>query len=486
MTVRVRLQLVLLVTLLAALAVLGSLWTRVPLERAGPERSPPDVASDPSTSWHSSETIVPSQPPESAAPRPLDQPILSGSIRGTVRYEDGAPGVGLRLTAAGVAHTDHSGSFCFYDAEAGPCWLALEAVLLEKFLLLPAKEHRLDVVIPRGGVLRGTVVTADDGSPARGCPVLVSSAHWTVLSTAVTEADGTFVIGWLPGGSYDVVVYPGYRRSHGSAAVSVLVDAAGCDLSVHLPAVPQLPMRFENLPVEWRERVPLAVWFFDDAGHLLTLPPSNKIGWPGGERWIEVDANGTPIGGIPAPGLGHYRLALLDPHYRETPWLQISIDVRRAMDGIVVNVPAGARVNVVARAARLGQLAIGPAVAGKSVDGVFRFPRVPSGRHEIWRLDRWSRVRVGEIDVAVGDPVLHELYVPRDGRIRAQLQRPARVELRRLSDGGRVAELRGDKHLGIDFWPVDGGAYELLVGGHAIPLVLTAGQDLDLGLVDVR
>jgi len=92
---------------------------------------------------------------------------------------------------------------------------------------------------------------------------------------------------------------------------------------------------------------------------------------------------------------------------------------------------------------------------------------------------------VGEIDIPKTGAVSYELILRDTGRIRGLLRKATRVELRRVTDDQLVAEQRGDQHLDFEFSPVEAGSYELRTATRCVPVMLTSGQHLDLGVLDL-
>jgi hypothetical protein len=243
-------------------------------------------------------------------------------------------------------------------------------------------------------------------------------------------------------------------------------------------------VRFENLPPEWHRDIPYVLEWRDPRGLSLTLPPSNRIGWPSGCYSTRIDDNGRAEP-LPAPEAGQYTLSLVPPDRDDVPaWLTREVTIPEgAPPALVLRIPDGARVTLIAQG-EPGRLAIGPAEAGPWEEGRVVFPRVPAGRHEIWRLDRFGSVRVGEIDVPAHGEIRHELKPLGTARLEAEFEwspKPDAVELRRDADGQVMAR---DPHGGrVRFERLDPGNYTLVAGEHRITVVLADGEKLDLGAI---
>jgi hypothetical protein len=425
----------------------------------------------------------------SAEPAPPPEPRGVGTVVGTVRYEDGTPAAGLRIMVGGSStwhRIGDDGSFRFESVRAHP-WhrLTLDTVDVAHFPLAAGEEQRFDIVVPRGGVLRGIVVTKEDGAAAKRCPVLVSADEWGEVASRLTREDGTFEVGWVPGGRWVLRVIPD-RSTHQSIVVECPVRGRDVDVRVELESARPLPLRFENLPPEWREEMPLVPWLHDRGGRLLSLPPSNAIGWPGGEWSTSLDPLGQPKNRIASPAPGVYTVAMVQttPHspYHGIPWLMLPVNIPEDMQAeVVIRIPDGARVTVVSPQP-LRELAIGPARAYGD-DGApprYTFPRVPSGDHAIWEVGRLHMVRVGEITVPAGGDFRHELAPTGTAQLSGEASLP--LELRRTADDLIVAR-KWTGGVRFQFPHLSAGRYVLATRESRVPVELVEGQALDVGVV---
>jgi len=413
-----------------------------------------------------------------------------GVIRGTIRYEDGSPVTGLNVLLDDFWEKPLvDGTFRYERVPAGCRWLYLESVLVETILLRPDQERRLDIRVRRGGRVKGLATAADTGEPIRHRVVSLKGPWET--NARLTGDDGAFDLGWVAGGSYDLVVV--HYGAYGGTVVPCDVDK-DLDVAVAVPRAVPLRVRFDNLLEEWRVdngwaanarySLHLDVLFHDSAGRLLSLPYSNRIGWPHGPRSIELDEHGRPVRPFRAPGRGTYSLTLRGRRC-ENPWLRIPALVPDPSKEIVLRFPDGVPVTVVGDGEVLSALRIGPARVGVSDEGVAYFERTPFGRHVIWHSTRFSEVKVGEIEVVGKEAIEHDLGPLGRARLRGLAATEFLPELRRAADDALVARKLGGGSL-FRFVPLHAGAYVLVHGDLRVPVTLAAGQDLDLGLVSAK
>jgi len=478
------------VAALAVIVMITLVYTRggTPARTERAPEAPPALESTPASAraaeLEDAPTAEPTPPPESGA---------TGTVFGTVRYEDGVPATGLRVTVwNGKAPTlGDDGCFRFEGVDADTSHrLSVEGVTVARFSISPDEERRLDIVLPRGGTLCATVVTKEEGEAIQDCRILLSSTEWGWITMGMSREDGTFEVGWVPGGHYRFLVFPRYPYAvdptHRTAAVEVQVGDGGLAFRITLQPARPIPLRFQNLPPEWTERMPLVAWWYDRQGRLLSLPPSNAIGWDGGDWDTDLDPLGRPKYGLPIPPVGEYTLELVQVTPREgyygLPWLTMPVVVAETMPSeITVRLPDGARVTVVAQDA-FEELNIGPARAYRErrEPAHYVFPRVPAGHYVIWERDRWNQVRVGEITVPTGGEIREDLSPA--GTAILVGKSPALLELRRASDDLLVA--RADFGGGqFRFSHVPAGRYLLSTGQSQVQVDLLDGQTLDVGSV---
>jgi hypothetical protein len=464
-------------------------------------------------------------PPEPEAPPAADSEEARGTITGTLRYEDGAPAVGRKLTIHGEAdvEVDAAGVFRFENVRPGSHTIFLVRQLdLTELWLEPREERRFDLVIARGATVCGRVVSADERVPVF-CAVDVVTREGYILYRGQTYKNGLFDFGWVPGGSYVVahgnnaqwsrektevskgddeelegefepwgrdlkVAKPGFQ----SAVVAYDGDRPDVAMEIALPRSRQIEIRFENLPPEWTGpidyEIRYMIWWRDDRGINFTLPPSNAIGQSfDGVEWTSLDERGAVS--MPAPPPGTYTMSFLDPYGRVPVWIEQKVTIPEGpLPDLAIRLPDGARV-IVLRGGR-ECLAIGPAIAypprprRSAPDPEHVFPRVPRGHHAIWRLDRFHRVRVGEIDVPATGDIRHVLGPNGTSQLQAKLESNAQddpAELRREADGEVVAQEYWPLHW-FEFSGLEAGRCTLVVKGRRIPVVLAEGQRLDLGV----
>jgi hypothetical protein len=418
---------------------------------------------------------------EAAEPRAI--------ICGTVKYEDGAPAEGLRVhcVAGPEVSLDPQGSFHF-EVEPRVFWkVCLGRIALEMIYAEPGEEYRVNAVVPRGAELHGVVVTADGGRAATGCLVFLFSERWGTLGMIETRRNGHFDTDWLPHGTYDVIVQPVRHQRYRTEIVS-FDSTTGRRLRIALSPAPAMPLRFENLPPEWRSGLPLVVWCFDGKSRLLTPAPTNRIGARvDGLRSLDLDEEGRPTSSMPTPEPGNYTLALLDPAHRERRWLTRDIVVTDGpLEDIVLRIPDGARVVVTPEGdtTNLDNLVIGPAAASNSDDGVYLFPRVPAGHHAIWWSGNGALVRLRDIDVPKSGEIRCTPHIPEDAAaITGWAARRGPTELRRPGDDQLVAR-KSPRGLWFEFAPLAPGHYVLVVGERRVPITLAPRQRLELGYAD--
>lgn len=498
-------------------AVVALLWALLPQKAAN--RTAPSPATGPLKPAPTATGGSPAEP-EAAPPEAEAAP---GTVSGTLRYEDGTPAVGGKLTMhSGDVEVDATGAFRFDNVRPGYQSIFLVRQLeLREFWLDPGEERRFDLVIARGGTLRGRVVAAEERLPLN-CAVDLVTREGRIIYRDGTRG-GSFDFGWVPGGGYYVVAHGHYARwnpakldaSAGKVApepedgefdlrnrdlevakpgfqttvVACDVDRPDVALEIALPHSRSIDVRFENLPPEWAGRgdveIRYVIQWRDRRGLDFTLPPSNAIGWSfGGPFGTALDERGAASLRAPPPGV--YTMSFVDPYGRVPAWLEQEVTIPEgSLPDPVIRLPDGARV-IVSHGGPDG-LAIGPVIAyaARASDADRVFARVPAGHHAIWTLGDFCKVRVGEIDVPSGGEIRHEIKPSGTASLYARLEStdgddPA--ELRREGDNEVVASEYRPRHW-FSFFELEAGRYTLIVKGRRIPIVLAEGQRLDLGVI---
>ncbi|WP_232236166.1 MFS transporter [Nocardia sp. BMG51109] len=165
--------------------------------------------------------------------RPLDHDFrLSGmsGLSGTLRADgDGAPVADAvvivtdargEVMAAGASGTD--GKYELADLIPGPATVAVNAAAFQPVAVsAEVRGHgttRLDLVLSRGTVLRGTVRTA--AGPLPDARVTLVDATGGVVGTTITGPEGTYAFGNLGNGDYTVIA-TGYPET----TTTVLLEA---------------------------------------------------------------------------------------------------------------------------------------------------------------------------------------------------------------------------------------------------------------------
>jgi len=408
-----------------------------------------------------------------------------GVIRGRLTYRDGSPAGGVPVSLQ-YAHfktqTDAAGQYRI-DAPAGQHSLYVGLLEIEDFELRAGQQHVADHVIPRGATVSGVVVAAEDGSPlTRGWPRLYGEL---VSAGSFTRKTGAFQFSWIPNGNYHLVV-AGSGPSRRTALIAFAVESTEVDLRVEIPIAPPLPLRFTNLPAEWRESVPFHIEIVDGGGRRHTVPRSNAIGFPGGPESTDFDQAGRAQNAPPTPAPGKYVLKLMDVAWSE-PYLEVPFDSPGRDQEVEVRIPDGARVVVsqlheviTHTSPRLNRLVVGTACERLLPFRQIEFPRVPAGRRAIWKIGSWSSVRLGQVDVPPSGDVMHVIDRDLNAGIRGEGVGDREIQLLHEADDALVAwKLEGSpKFL---FSPLCAGRYVLVVDGHRRAVELNARQMIDLG-----
>ncbi|MCC7395565.1 MAG: carboxypeptidase regulatory-like domain-containing protein [Planctomycetes bacterium] len=172
----------------------------------------------------------------------LGQPIAGAAVRWTLLDEAGRA---LRLRTP--AHTGADGRFAFAGTAPRHPRLALvvehpefAATLCEQRLVGTAIDLDVgDLVLRRGGALRGRIVDADGAPlpgatvslrPAGGNPLDRLRAWRELLPTLTVDGDGGFQCEHLPAGEYRLEAWAEGRQRGGPAAAIRLDDGAAVDL----------------------------------------------------------------------------------------------------------------------------------------------------------------------------------------------------------------------------------------------------------------
>jgi len=448
--------------------------SRAPVARERDEARPATLRRD-----HDSESVP-------GEPATADATADRGIVRGRLTYEDGSPAAGLPVTLQ-YGHfpttTDNAGEFRI-DAPSGEHALYLGLLELEEFELRPRQEHVAEHVVPRGAVVSGSVVAAEDGRPlGRLWPWLYGSR---LSEMTFTREDGTFMFGWVPSGTYHLVVPDSGPRRRTEVAVFT-VESADIVVRIEAAEAPPLRVRLENLPAEWLKTVPLYIEIRDEAGHPHTVPPSDAIGGPHGPFETSVDPTGYVLYAPPVPIPGRYMLSLLHMAW-DTPYLEVPFESPACVDNeIVVRIPDGARLVVTHPGdvrlpwGRLSGLVVGTSFGnfGDAAERVV-FPRVSAGRQTIWKTNTWSVVRVGEVEIPGSGEASYTIDSDLGARIEGASRGERNVRLHREGDGLLVAWKREGSPQ-IAFGALAPGRYTLLVDDRRIPIELAIRQVIDFG-----
>jgi len=430
------------------------------------------------------------KPDEIAHTTPADETEAAkaedrGVIRGQLTYADASPARGVPVSLKYghfMTHTDAAGRFLI-DAPAGRHQLHVGLLALEEFELRPGQEYIADHVVPHGANVSGIVVAAEDGAPlGDGWPWLYGDC---VNTMTFTRDDGSYRFGWVPSGSYHIVV-PQSGPHRRTESVAFVVESTDIDLRIEVPIAPPLRLRFENLPEEWRETIPMYIEIVDEANRRYTVPPSNAIGGPSGAGSPELDPEGRALNAPQTPVPGKYVLRLLHTRW-DKPYMELPVELPSVDDEIVVRIPDGARVvvsqlrEVTAHVWRFDGLAVGTAcqyLYGSDTQVVL--PRVPAGRQSIWKTGYWSDVRLGQLDVPLSGDVKYVIDRELNAGIRGGMVADRAIRLLREADDALVAS-KSEGSPQFLFAPLRAGRYILVVDGRRIPVALNPRQMIDLG-----
>ncbi|WP_306470623.1 MFS transporter [Actinomadura litoris] len=178
--------------------------------------------------------------------RPVDFDLVlagSGGLGGTVRGAGGVPITNamvvitdVRGEVVGTGRTDASGHYAFQDVMSGSYTLAVSAAA-HRPVAVPAEvtgggQHRVDVDMPPGARVRGTVRTAA-GEPIGEARVTLVDAAGNALAMAITGPDGEYAFTDLAAGRYTVIA-SGYPPVATGLALSGS-GADGHDLTLGYP-----------------------------------------------------------------------------------------------------------------------------------------------------------------------------------------------------------------------------------------------------------
>jgi len=407
-----------------------------------------------------------------------------GIVWGRLTYEDASPAAGLPVGLEYghfMTSTDAAGRFRI-DAPPGRHGLYVGLLDVETFELRPGQQHVADHVVPRGASVSGVVVAAEDGAPlGRGWPCLYGDR---VNTMTFVRDDGTFRFGWIPSGSYHILV-PNSGPGRRTESITFVVESTDVVLRIEVPIAPPLRLRLENLPSEWRQTIPLYIEIRDEAGRRHTVPPSNAIGGPHGPDSTYLDPTGRALNAPPTPVPGKYVLRLLHVAW-SSPYLETPFESPRRDDELVVRIPDGARVvvsqlrEVTSTLGRLNGLAVGTACEYLYPDSTqVVLPRVPAGRQAISKTNTWSVVLLGHVDVPSSGDVMYVVDCDLDAGISGAMVGDRAIQLLREADHMLVASKPVSSPQFV-FSPLAAGHYILVVDGHRIPIALNARQVIDL------
>jgi len=252
-----------------------------------------------------------------------------------------------------------------------------------------------------------------------------------------------------------------------------------------VPRASPLRLRFENVPPEWQQRIPLFIEIRDEADRLHALRPGDSIGSFGGPASVDIDSTGHPLNPPPTPAPGKYVLSLRHKAWVDVAYLEIPIESPACGNAeVLVHIPDGARVvvsqanHLASRAGKLSGLAIGPAGEYLDLQDNVVLPRVPAGHHTIWKTSSWAIVRIGEVDVPASGDVAYVVDRELNANIEGKSEGACAVRLLRAADSVLVAEKRnGSPQIG--FSPLAPGRYVLVVDERRIPIDLHAREVID-------
>ncbi|MCB2154411.1 carboxypeptidase regulatory-like domain-containing protein [bacterium] len=172
----------------------------------------------------------------------------SSSIGGTVRTQEGTPVEGAVVTAVDPsdkktkheATTQPDGAFLLSGLRGGRTYeLTAKAANLAPTGPIEVPAGRLEVVIVlgAGGAITGTITDFTSASPMEGIAVSLRSADgaFSIARLARSGADGTYRIGHLPSGKYDVRIQDEKLTSEPRLGVNVKIpnDTGKIDFVVY-------------------------------------------------------------------------------------------------------------------------------------------------------------------------------------------------------------------------------------------------------------
>ncbi len=226
-------------------------------EEAAPDASGsgPKLGTAAPTPQEPAPTREPKKPEPPTSRISLDAPIPpgTGSVAGTLRFEDGTPVVGVRLALWGRARvdvvTDEKGFFHLHGERVGDRQLYVkgerksDCLILRPVSLKVDELVRVDFTIERGHEYRGVVLSARDGAPVVGIRFELrrpgaGSRRVVQGGYAVRRTDekGRFHFQLLPAGLYTVELHQqGYAPVFDEIEIGPDLAAAEYRLTPSLP-----------------------------------------------------------------------------------------------------------------------------------------------------------------------------------------------------------------------------------------------------------
>ncbi|MEM8884068.1 MAG: sigma-70 family RNA polymerase sigma factor [Planctomycetota bacterium] len=335
----------------------------------------------------------------------LDAPIPKGraSVFGRVRFRDGSPAAGYRLSLSGspahVVTTDAEGRYHIHDEWVSPRDLCIRGPLDYSFCVAhaPLREDErieVDVVLERGFTVSARVTRKDDGGPVKRARVYLRSNNhdrkqgrwgWLLL-----DDEGRLRFDHVPAGSYQLQVV----ESPGLESVSRLIEVEDhLDVAIALRTSRPFIVQFENLPAAWRG-ANATLSFYRMGGPHFSISA----------RGVALDAQDRLVVDAPPPGKYHITLLRSGGPLPRVDFGEYVV-TSATLEPVVHRFPYGARVQgriVHPDGAPLAErsLSLGGAKGTTDGDGRFEIPFVKQGRHGIWiGGDGLAKVRVGVVEV---------------------------------------------------------------------------------------
>ncbi|MBL8722566.1 MAG: carboxypeptidase regulatory-like domain-containing protein [Planctomycetes bacterium] len=379
------------------------------------------------------------------------------------------------------ARTDAAGTFQCHRVAPGTrhYWVRAQGFATGSgtITLQPDVPVRLDLVLSREAVVRGTVRFAD-GRLVQGAAVTATAADGTQTGAARSGADGSFRLEGLPAGDQVLAVDATLAGTAQRAQSAVLLEAGGEHVwNAQLTAGgPELQGRLVD-----RADQPLAGWTVvcqpRDGGPQGTRTGSDGtfVLRPGsGSAVLLAFAPGTPAGSLP-DGL----LEVPDPSSAPVHFAVDRARPRRAVTGRVVD---GLGLAIAASATLLHRDLQRSVRTSAAADGTLRFASVPAGTVAVLVEHpghvRWVRAEFafdGTADLDLGTVVLTASGAMFGSVVGADGQPPASLELFVLTDQGRIDASYSGGSYRLDGVP--NGRQRLQVQG---PSVAAATFEIDL------